>query len=127
MIVITLLGILFAAVKAETFEANNKDSFLQRAWNQHVLSDPKCMDYLNMVSSYPHWRLCAIFAFLISFLLVPLMKLIAYSHDLEVKDHLQVFVLQFAVSFLVVFITCIKLVDYFRWHVMCGGWGCTGH
>ena len=128
MIIISILGIVYSAAKAETQEANNKDSFMQKAWNNDILSDEKCMDYLNMISSYPHWRLCAIFAFMMSFILTPIVKLIEASPDSnESKNKLNTFVLQFTASFLVIFIACVKLIDYFRWHVMCGGWGCTGH
>ena len=125
-----IIFIVYAAMKMEIHDSENKESFRQQLWNKEIVKDKNCLNYLNIISSYPHWRLCAMFSFFMCCLILPLFKLINSLSETQgppTRNDETTFFLQFVVGFLVIMIGCIKLIDYFRWHVMCGGWGCTGY
>ena len=83
--------------------------------------DNVCIDYLNAISQYPHWRMCFIAALISSLLFF---SSYACIHKNIKFENL---VATAIICFLINMVCFIKVIDYFRWHIMCQGdkgWGC---
>ena len=97
--------------------------FTQKLFKE-VVKDVKCMEYLNVLNNYPTWRVTVIgslFPTMVGFLIL-------VSDKKEITSEL---CLQLMIKCLVIFFACVfttrKIIDYFRWHIMCSDgetWGC---
>ena len=95
---------------------------LQKKWVQISQYNHSCLNYLEYINYYPMWRSCYFFAILGSFILTFFFKLLLQS---SFKGPIiNILILFFLFSILVLTLILMKLNDYFRWHVLCQGFGC---
>ena len=120
-LILLLLGILILiSLIALFFEY--RETILQQKWKQISQRNPECLNYLEYINYYPIWRLCYFFAILGSALLTLTLGLLLQS---SFKDSMiNTLILFFVFSTVVLTLLLIKMIDYFRWHILCQGFGC---
>ena len=114
LVLIVCLIVAYCIV-SETKDRNFPVDKLDIEWDD---LNETCIDYLNGISQYPHWRqciVCALISTIIFFSAFTCMNKNFKWHRLSQNV---------IVYFLINFMCAVKLIDYFRWHIMCRGWGC---
>ena len=120
-LILLLLGILILiSLIALFFEY--RETILQQKWKQISQRNPECLNYLEYINYYPMWRLCYFFAILGSSLLTLTLGLLLQSSFKG--SMINTLILFFVFSTVVLTLLLIKMIDYFRWHILCQGFGC---
>jgi len=83
--------------------------------------------YLSTVSNYPSWRLGMIISFGLTLILIPLNILLVRGlfPCIDKKYLLYYILLNSVIVFSFSSLGCYFLMNYFLWHVVCPGWGCS--
>ena len=120
-IIVFLVTMFYCLCYVKEMEKNDKefaDKKLDIRWED---LDNTCVDYLNAVSQYPHWRICYVGSLISS--LIFFSSAACFHTNLKLDQCIASVVAYFLINL----ICFIKIIDYFRWHVMCQGdkgWGC---
>ena len=102
-------------------EAHDQKTHTSRHGVEWEDLNPDCVDYLNAILNYPVWRVCFL-ASVIS--LVSSLGAHVLIHDTLNLKQLGLFII---IHLLLTLTVTNKLMNYFRWHIMCQGdkgWGC---
>lgn len=113
--------ILYAEGQDQTILINKK----HKKWEK-IKKDTYFKEYLDVIANYPAWRLAFIISLITTVFLIPLNIILIKRllGNLKYKETLVYAILNSIIILLTLIFTLTKFIDYFRWHIMCPGWGC---
>ena len=107
-------------------EHSNKTNFdlIKKKW-KNIENDNNALDWLNTISNYDTHSLCFIFSMLLIILLIIIQTLILNSLNIQINEYIKFLILEIFGFLLIIYLVLTKMIDYFRWHIMCRNFGCT--
>ena len=107
-------------------EHSSKKNFdlIKKKWKK-IENDNNALDWLNTISNYNTHSLCFISSILLIILLVIIQILILNSLNIQINEYIKFLILEIFGFLLIIYLVLTKMIDYFRWHIMCRNFGCT--
>ena len=107
-------------------EHSSKKNFdlIKKKWKK-IENDNNALDWLNTISNYNTHSLCFISSILLIILLVIIQILILNSLNIQINEFFKFLILEIFGFLLIIYLVLTKMIDYFRWHIMCRNFGCT--
>tara|TARA_B100000989_G_C19359996_1_gene392839 strand:+ start:99 stop:512 length:414 start_codon:yes stop_codon:yes gene_type:complete len=120
------LLILILCFFCKNIEHSTRKNFdeIKKKWI-NVENDKIALDWLNTISDYDSNNLCFIFTIGTIILLVIIQLLIFNALNIKIENYFKFLGIEIFSFFLIIYLILSKMIDYFRWHIMCINFGCT--
>lgn len=118
--------ILILCFFCKDIEHSTRKNFdkIKKKWI-NVENDKIALDWLNTISDYDTTNLCFILTILTIILLIIIQLLIFNALNIKIENYFKFLGIEIFSFFLIIYLITTKMIDYFRWHIMCRNFGCT--
>ena len=121
--IVSILLVAIVITYSLWWEFNDQLHVMKPKFKKIQHDNPECLLYLNYLNNYPTWRVCFVFSVfpaILAFVLFIMSKDCPLTIDIIIQNAIKACAVLFASAF-----TSRNILDYFRWHVMCGAYGCV--